>query len=559
VTGPGTRRHSFNQAAPWSDGSRPGWSSGSRFARAAGFAGLLVPVLWAVIFALEIWQGVLSHSLVSRPERLFGSPDSRWFAILLPAVGLLVGMQLLTLVGLLLRSDGKVLTRVAVAVAAVAIAGRLGVTLFVPADRHLYEVSQARGLAALGSLAAMPAALVLVGLACSRVRTFGWLSALIAVAMLWLGVAWTIWSMRTAALQPQLWAVEPVEGLAAAWFALAGLWLLGVPEALRARLEPRLGSSVRLPAIPTPGRKAAAALALVALAGLVSVSAPFLTSYAPTLAAQLSGRTRVETIRVGQIDRTMRVYRPVRPSPHPGLVLILHGTFGDGFQMESMTGFDVQADRLGWIVVYPDGVLDGWDAFGSGPTWGNHPGADDVAFISAAIDRLETADSVDPDRVYVAGLSRGGMMSYRLGCELSARVAAIAPVSGNMAAADGSVNVPCNLDRPVSVFAIHGTADGTIPITGGKVDILYSPMTDVIARWRAMDGCQGAGTAVDGASTTTTWDCQKGSNVAMRVVTGGWHFWPARSSSPTPAFADDFDASRLIADFFVAHPRTSGG
>jgi polyhydroxybutyrate depolymerase len=183
-----------------------------------------------------------------------------------------------------------------------------------------------------------------------------------------------------------------------------------------------------------------------------------------------------------------------------------------------------------------------------------------VAFISALIDRLEATDAADPDRVYVTGLSRGAMMTYRLGCELSDRVAAIAPVSGNMATADGSADVPCTLARPVSVLAIHGTADGTIPIAGGTVDITFSPLIDVIARWRDLDSCTGAqAVAVDGASTTTSWACRGGSAVEMRVVGGGWHTWPVRSSSPTPSNPDDFDASRLIADFFMAHPRIAAG
>ena len=268
----------------------------------------------------------------------------------------------------------------------------------------------------------------------------------------------------------------------------------------------------------------------------------------------------METIRVGEIDRTYRVYRPARTAAGPGLVFVLHGVFGNGFLIESNTGFDAQADRLGWVAAYPDGVLDGWDAFGSGPTWGLHPGADDVAFISAAIDRLEATDGIDPDRVYVTGLSRGAMMTYRLGCELSGRVAAIAPVSGNMATADGSADVPCSLAGPVSVLAIHGTADGMIPITGGKTDILFSPLTDVIGRWRVLDFCTGPqALTVDGASTTTSWACQGGSTVAMRVVDGGWHTWPVRSLSAAPSNPDDFDASRLIADFFVAHPLVARG
>jgi len=283
---------------------------------------------------------------------------------------------------------------------------------------------------------------------------------------------------------------------------------------------------------------AALMVAVVAMAAV-----PFVQSFAPVVMAQLSGRTQVERIHADMVDRTYRVYRPARELARPGLVIVLHGSFGGGFQMESMTSFDDQADRLGWIAVYPDGVADGWDAFGSGPTWGKHPGADDVAFIRALIDHFKATDAVDPDRVYVTGLSRGGMMTYRLGCELSATVAAIAPVSGNMATASGSADVPCELAEPVSVLAVHGTADATIPIAGGKVDILFSPMADVIARWRSLDGCNGSPTStVDGVATMTVWSCVSGSTVSTRILAGGCHCWPG-------------DVSALIADFFVAHPR----
>jgi poly(3-hydroxybutyrate) depolymerase len=44
----------------------------------------------------------------------------------------------------------------------------------------------------------------------------------------------------------------------------------------------------------------------------------------------------------------------------------------------------------------------------------------------------------------------------------------------------------------------------------------------------------------------------------MRVVSGGWHTWPVSSGSSVPINPDDFDAARLIADFFVAHPRVAG-
>jgi polyhydroxybutyrate depolymerase len=134
------------------------------------------------------------------------------------------------------------------------------------------------------------------------------------------------------------------------------------------------------------------------------------------------------------------------------------------------------------------------------------------------------------------------MMTYRLGCELSDTVSAIAPVSGNMATAGGSADVPCTLAQPVSVLAIHGTADTVIPMAGGKVDIVFSPMADVIARWRSLDSCtEPPSVSVEGIATTTSWTCAGGSTVATRILAGGCHCWPD-------------DASRLIADFFVAHP-----
>jgi poly(3-hydroxybutyrate) depolymerase len=90
------------------------------------------------------------------------------------------------------------------------------------------------------------------------------------------------------------------------------------------------------------------------------------------------------------------------------------------------------------------------------------------------------------------------------------------------------------------------------------VDIAYSPMTDVIARWRQLDACAAAASVTaDGASTTTSWACGGGATVAARVVSGGVHAWPGAVAPPyqTSTEADAFDAARLIADFFVAHPR----
>ncbi len=511
----------------------------ARLIQTGGIPGLLVPVLWAIVVAVELAHANIGHSLISRPERFFS--DSAWHWPLVLIVAAMVAAQLTAGLALVRKAGAPRLVAAGFGLLlGLAVTARLVMALLLPSDPHGYTVSAQAALAANIVLVGLPIGLLFAAVLVRR-RSAGlaWLSAGIAIAMASIALWAMVWAARSGAGQPQLLAVEPVEGLAALWSGAVGAWLLGSP----ARLASGLSSSV----IPSPGRKSAVGLALVLIIGVVGASAPFANSFGPTIDAQITGSTRVETIHADTVDRTYRVHRPAMPAARSGLVIVLHGSFGGAFQAETTTGFDLEADRLGWIVVYPDGVADGWDAFGSGPAWGKHQGADDVAFMRGLIDRFKSAENVDPDRVYITGHSRGGMMSYRLGCELADLVAAIAPVSGNMATASGSANVRCAPTNPVSVLAIHGTADGTIPMAGGMVDIIFSPMADVIARWRSLNNCANSTSiTVDGVNTTTTWACAGGSTVSTRIIAGGCHCWPG-------------DASREIADFFVAHPRVRGG
>jgi polyhydroxybutyrate depolymerase len=517
-------------------------------------AGLAAPMVWATLAAVEVAHANIGHSIISRPERLFSNSDWHWPIVAVVAVvGVMVACQLAPAVAAAATGPRRGVTLLAGIALVPALVARFAMALLLPSDPGGYTVSAVAAIAADLVLVGIPIGLLRAAVvAPRRAPGLAWLTNLIAIAMVASALWATTWAARTSADQPQLLAVEPVELLASLWAAAVGAWLLGWPAGLR--------PSLRWPSIPAPGRIGSAAVAFVAIVAVVIPTGSFIAAYEPA-SAQLAGRTQVERIHADAVDRTYRVYRPTGEIAAPGLVIVLHGSFGDGFQIESDTGFDAQADRLGWVAVYPDGVADGWDAFGSTDKWGKHLGADDVAFISALIDHFEATDNVDPSRVYVTGMSRGGMMTYRLACELSDRIAAIAPVSGNMATASGSADVPCSLAAPVSVLAIHGTADRTIPIAGGKVDITYSPMADVIARWRSLDGCASQSTTtLDGPSTTTSWSCSGGSTVSQRIVTGGYHQWPRVSGAlaSTGGSPDSFDASRLIADFFVAHPRAPG-
>ncbi|HUJ70694.1 MAG TPA: PHB depolymerase family esterase, partial [Verrucomicrobiae bacterium] len=167
-----------------------------------------------------------------------------------------------------------------------------------------------------------------------------------------------------------------------------------------------------------------------------------------------------------------RVYSLHLPPAYDGkhllpLVIVLHGGGGNAEGAIRMTGFNQKADKEGFVVVYPNGSgrlktrLLTWNS-GNCCGYALDSGVDDVGFIRALIDELKKTRAVDPQRVYATGISNGGMMTYRLACELSDKIAAIAPVAG-------ALNLEnCQPTRPVSVIIFHGTADEHVLYNGGE-------------------------------------------------------------------------------------------
>lgn len=162
---------------------------------------------------------------------------------------------------------------------------------------------------------------------------------------------------------------------------------------------------------------------------------------------------------------TVRDSLPAGPVP---LLGGLHGGTGWGEQFQRQSGFDELAETNGFLAVFPDGVGLGQNA-DLFRTWngGYCCGAavkqdvDDVAFIVALIDAIVAEYDVDVDRIFAAGHSNGGIMSYRLACELSDRIVAIGLQAGSLGIDE------CSPSKPVSVLHLHGTADQNHPIDGG--------------------------------------------------------------------------------------------
>jgi polyhydroxybutyrate depolymerase len=171
---------------------------------------------------------------------------------------------------------------------------------------------------------------------------------------------------------------------------------------------------------------------LLALALSKALSIAFSIASANRTAAA----TTSASIDIDGRTRTYLLHTPPGYDRHrrTALVLVLHGATQSPDGAERMSGMSALADREKFLVAYPGGT----GRLSRVPTWnaGNCCGyalthkVDDVAFIRALIDKLEHDYPVDPKRVYIAGISNGAMMSYRLACELSDKIAAITPVEG---------------------------------------------------------------------------------------------------------------------------------
>jgi polyhydroxybutyrate depolymerase len=291
------------------------------------------------------------------------------------------------------------------------------------------------------------------------------------------------------------------------------------------------------------------------------------------------------------LEREFRLHIPsdydaAQPMP---LVLVIHGYTGTAERIETQyTSFSEHADTHGYIVAYPQAT--GFEAGGYRTTSWNDlacnssPGPegstctaeafdyptppecgeprecdwcscyDDVGFIKTVLDKIEGSTCIDLDQVYATGISNGGMFVQRLGCDLSDRFAAIAPVAGTLA--KGFACAPPSAPR-ISMLNIHGTQDDVVPFNGTPANdgFLYTPSSQVMAAWAA-ESSQNCDQAE--SSFATSHDdllgltCQQLANcrTGAQIVDCGWdggHDWPRDG--------DDQFGIDVIWEFFKSNSR----
>jgi polyhydroxybutyrate depolymerase len=304
---------------------------------------------------------------------------------------------------------------------------------------------------------------------------------------------------------------------------------------------------------------------------------------------------RPNSINYGGLERTYIIHIPQnydKKTPIP-LVLNFHGGGGNSENQEKASGMNNASDKYGFIVVYPQGtgkivagkIIATWNA---GRCCGNavKNNIDDVGYISALIDKLEKSFNIDKKRIYATGWSNGGQMSYRLGCELSEKIAAISSVGSN-----GTLDV-CKPVRPVPIFQIDGTLDTCSPIKGGICGGCFANFfksigmpienteydcysdTEYLKFWQNINNCSPTPKIDKNKAMTciSAANCKNNADVRFCTIEGMGHTWPGgnygiENCTTNPdgyvckqwkktlgPLNKEINANDLIWDFFQKHP-----
>jgi polyhydroxybutyrate depolymerase len=242
-------------------------------------------------------------------------------------------------------------------------------------------------------------------------------------------------------------------------------------------------------------------------------------------------------------------YEPGNPAP---LVLNFHGYTSNNFEQMLYGDFRAIADTAGFLVVHPMGTI---DLLGN-PHWNVGWGSstvDDVGFASALIDSLSAQYTIDQERIYSTGMSNGGFFSYKLACELSHRIAAIASVTGTMNVGQSAT---CNPSHPMPVMEIHGTADDVVAYEG---NLFFASTPSVVDFWAQKNDCSTPpsfnaipDTDQSDACTAEHYlysDGNNGATVEHFKIIGGAHTWPGTAFGGAGT-NQDINASAEIWRFF---------
>lgn len=266
------------------------------------------------------------------------------------------------------------------------------------------------------------------------------------------------------------------------------------------------------------------------------------------------------SIFVDNLQRTYIVHLPTTytaTKQYP-LVFNLHGYTSDATQQMLYTQMNTTADANDFIVVYPNGVSNYWNAF--------NYGVNDIKFIDSLIEKLSRDYSIDRTSVYSCGMSNGGFMSYAVACNLSSKIAAVASVTGSLSSWSEQ---HCLLAHKMPVMQIHGTADPIVnyqtgTISAGQGGLTGAGIEACLQFWKDTNNCLLISDTIlvpdiNTSDSSTAQlirfrNCDDNSEVYFYKILNGGHTWPSGLIDIGNGNTNkDFSASNEIWNFFKRH------
>lgn len=286
-------------------------------------------------------------------------------------------------------------------------------------------------------------------------------------------------------------------------------------------------------------------------------------------------------------------YESIEKAP---VILAFHGGFGNMKDSPFYFELNPKADKEGFIVVYPEGtglmilgrLYGSWNAWDCcNPAKKNN--VDDIGFVRKIIEKIEDDFRIDSSRIYATGMSNGSQLSYRISCDLSDKIAAIAPVSSM------TYSLQCNNKKSVPIIAFHGTADKCSRWEGGVCggcsnDFVRSlgvknidfetreclSVEDYLELWRKRNGCSNEREVFYQNKTAICYaykNCNE--DISFCKIEGMGHAWPGRKTPSSLACKSnsdgilcdkwveivegqpniDLSANDMMWDFFKSHPK----
>lgn len=250
------------------------------------------------------------------------------------------------------------------------------------------------------------------------------------------------------------------------------------------------------------------------------------------------GQVRDYIVHVPLLKQSLKETQKKRP-----LVLVLHGGGGTAKGMPKLTRnrFDELSDQHGFFVVYPQGLGKSWnEGAKDSKGYAREHQIDDVGFFKALLTELEKKFPIDERRVFSTGISNGGLMSYRLACEMPDKIRAIAPVAASVP--EDILGICREPKATVSgLLVMNGTEDPIVPYQGGNIEVFGRKRGRVISTdetvdlWLSKNGCRNTpkvealqdGDPKDGTRVQIfTYDqCTSGVPVIHYQIQGGGHTW----------------------------------